>query len=778
MKRKKILEGAEGFFGGMIKQGGELIKGRDTAKIRVGTGYAATFLLSFLLSMVRAPMGVYPFSYAVVGASSGGMGTLMAFLGAVSGSFTMETGTVSQIIVIAFMILFRLGVCFLKGDFRSRNSVFRRLFRERGYIRVVAAAGGAAAVGCVSILNTESVYYGLFSALLGIGEAAVACASLIFFADRGADRSKRVAGFAVLCLGLSAACDIIGLPFSLSAVLTFFAAVYFSYAGGSYLGVIAGFAGGIALGGEYAVAMGSVGIVSALLWEYSKTGAVVLSALAAAVLSLFSAGLDALSDIIPEIALASAVAVSLINTSIFPRELPLLLTFESRGTFSSEKTKNDKRYSRLGDAMEGLSKMLTEVGDKLRLPTKEEARRIGASARAKYCSGCIHEKDCSGADAHLVESMFSNMEYRLTTNGRISAKIVPEAVARRCYNMDSIIDSMNTQSKRASGLSGAARKSRMYAQDYSAIAGLLKDISEESRQERDTDGERALSKELLAEGFSFDSSSVYGSRIRRVYMRGVDPASSVAGERDIKDCAERVLSARLSSPEFSIDGKYISASMHSLPIIKLTSGRYAVKSDRDDASGDSVCSFENDEGFFYTLVSDGMGSGREAAVTSGISAVFLEKLLVAGCPMKGALELLNCFVRGAEGECFTTVDLMEADLYTGRARFIKSGAAPSFVIRKGQLYRLHSKTVPVGIMRALDAEALSFDLLAGDTVIMVSDGVTGSYEESPWLYDLLSGGLPAGDSPSALSRRIAEEAAKNTGREDDITVCVMKVECA
>ena len=40
--------------------------------------------------------------------------------------------------------------------------------------------------------------------------------------------------------------------------------------------------------------------------------------------------------------------------------------------------------------------------------------------------------------------------------------------------------------------------------------------------------------------------------------------------------------------------------------------------------------------------------------------------------------MLNCFIRGSEGECFTTVDLMEADLLTGRARFIKSGAAPSF----------------------------------------------------------------------------------------------------
>ena len=173
-----------------------------------------------------------------------------------------------------------------------------------------------------------------------------------------------------------------------------------------------------------------------------------------------------------------------------------------------------------------------------------------------------------------------------------------------------------------------------------------------------------------------------------------------------------------------------------------------------------------------------MGSGREAALTSGISAVFLEKLLMAGCPMKGALEMLNCFIRGSEGECFTTVDLMEADLLTGRARFIKSGAAPSFVIRGGQLFRLHSKTVPVGIIRALDAEAISFDLQDGDTVIMMSDGVTGNYEDCPWLYELLCSGLMHMDSPAAAARLIGERAAQAMGREDDITVCVMQVERA
>jgi len=258
-------------------------------------------------------------------------------------------------------------------------------------------------------------------------------------------------------------------------------------------------------------------------------------------------------------------------------------------------------------------------------------------------------------------------------------------------------------------------------------------------------------------------------------MRDVDLRTAGAGERDICECACEILGQRLSAPEFSIDGKSVNASMHSLPVIQIETGKHALRSKRDNQSGDSACTFENGEGYFYSLVSDGMGSGREAAVTSGISAAFLEKLLSAGCPMRSALEMLNSYVRASSGECFTTVDLMEADLYTGRARFIKSGAAPSFVIRRGQLYRIHSKTVPVGIMRALDAEAVSFDLMAGDTVIMMSDGVSGSYEESPWLYDLLSDEIYNISSPCEIAQTIAKSAAENTGREDDITVCVLKV---
>ena len=118
-----------------------------------------------------------------------------------------------------------------------------------------------------------------------------------------------------------------------------------------------------------------------------------------------------------------------------------------------------------------------------------------------------------------------------------------------------------------------------------------------------------------------------------------------------------------------------------------------------------------------------MGSGREAALTARICTVFLEKMLTAGNRKETALRLLNSFVRAKGIECSATVDLMELDLITGRAGFIKSGAAPSYVRRDGNLFKLQSKTVPIGIMRALDAEQLCFDVEAGDVSIMLSDDV-------------------------------------------------------
>jgi len=218
-----------------------------------------------------------------------------------------------------------------------------------------------------------------------------------------------------------------------------------------------------------------------------------------------------------------------------------------------------------------------------------------------------------------------------------------------------------------------------------------------------------------------------------------------------------------------------------------TEAKYAVSVGRcsiakkGERCGDSITSFPGDGGYFYTLISDGMGSGGEAAATSGISAMFLERLLGSGCSLSASLEMLNSFLARRNTECFTTVDLMEADLITGELRFIKSGAAPSFVLRDGRLFRLAAKTVPVGIVTPFDAEQLKFTAREGDFIIMISDGAVPDGEDPAWLYEMLCGKeqlLVPGCDLGDVADRLTAIAANRCGYSDDVTVGIAEIKRA
>ena len=190
--------------------------------------------------------------------------------------------------------------------------------------------------------------------------------------------------------------------------------------------------------------------------------------------------------------------------------------------------------------------------------------------------------------------------------------------------------------------------------------------------------------------------------------------------------------------------------------------------------GDVIASFEAGSKF-YMLISDGMGSGREAALTSGVCATLLQRLIESGAGLETSLKMLNNILRAGERECTATVDIAEIDRITGEAKFVKSGAAPSFVLRGGSIFRLQSKTVPIGILRALDAEMIRFDVQPGDRVVMVSDGAARSYDEVPWLLDMMTTDeVILKGSPKEAAAKIVREAARR-GSSDDITAGVISI---
>ena len=194
----------------------------------------------------------------------------------------------------------------------------------------------------------------------------------------------------------------------------------------------------------------------------------------------------------------------------------------------------------------------------------------------------------------------------------------------------------------------------------------------------------------------------------------------------------------------------------------------------DSVNGDSVSIFNGKDGYQYGLISDGMGSGKNAALSSRLAVLMTEKLLSAGNQKDLTVEMLNSLLISKSDECFASVDLFEADLITGKATFIKAGAAPSFVVRNGKLFKIQSSTVPTGIIENINSEQTKFDMEDGDYILMLSDGIISTFEEGSWLIEMLGSEKNLKD-PKNMLNNILREASKKNHRKDDMSLLFMKI---
>ena len=187
-------------------------------------------------------------------------------------------------------------------------------------------------------------------------------------------------------------------------------------------------------------------------------------------------------------------------------------------------------------------------------------------------------------------------------------------------------------------------------------------------------------------------------------------------------------------------------------------------------NGDAGVCFKSENGKMYLLLCDGMGSGPEAAHDSGMTARLLEQFLRAGVEPEDALRTVNgaLALYGEENGGFSTVDLLEADLYTGEAALYKYGAAATFVKRGDSVTRWSGGGLPAGLCGSDAPPAMGrLSLKDGDCVVMLSDGVASSNEEENRLKDVIR--AFSGESPAALAKKLLSGEAP----EDDQTALVL-----
>ena len=144
-------------------------------------------------------------------------------------------------------------------------------------------------------------------------------------------------------------------------------------------------------------------------------------------------------------------------------------------------------------------------------------------------------------------------------------------------------------------------------------------------------------------------------------------------------------------------------------------------------SGDRGACFPGPGSRYYVLLCDGMGTGTGAAQESENAIGLITGLLQAGLTAGAALQMLNGLYLLRNSGGFSTADLLELHLDTGRALLYKWGAAPSYLKHNGYAKKVGSAGPPPGLSLEGGArpEVIRLSLIRGETLVRVSDGISG-----------------------------------------------------
>ena len=194
--------------------------------------------------------------------------------------------------------------------------------------------------------------------------------------------------------------------------------------------------------------------------------------------------------------------------------------------------------------------------------------------------------------------------------------------------------------------------------------------------------------------------------------------------------------------------------------------------------GDNLRYFNDGMGRMITVLSDGMGTGGRAAVDGGMAVSIISKLIKAGLGFDCSLKVVNsALLVKSEDESLATLDVVSVDLYTGDVDFMKAGAAVSFIRKSGEMYRVETPSLPVGILPDVEFTCTEDNLSPDDIIVMVSDGAVACGED--WIERIIMKWSDDKDMQE-LAHLINDEAAsrREDGHDDDITVIAMRITTA
>ena len=685
--------------------------------------------------------------------------------------------SLSAVLAVGLRILVRCVVEQPRGGRISES-----LFEESAYLRMTTAAVAAFAFGFYRAFVDGFLIYDLGGCITATAVAPIVTALFIpLFSeneyelpekDTPARKLLSEAAYVTLLFGLTVAAKGIELTGLSPVHIAITAAILYTVrTRGAARGVAVGLLCGAVAGFDYALVYCAGAAGAALFMNLSLLAAATAVPVCGAVRSAITSDAAGFITLFPSQVAGLAVFCLI---SLFTERLDFASSQTVGSAPQSESMQSRARMQELSDAFSKLADSFSELAHERRRPAESELRAECDRVCDKVCLKCPKRNLCWNLEYASTLDIISKICNSVSTKGYVEAADLPEYIRRRCPSLDVITDGVNDAATKL--IRSCLEDGRLsgFSADYRAVSAALAEAVSEDERENSEDIERTerVRRVLERANIRFSTLSVTGKRRVVVRAENVSLARATVKAKELRELIERAVGVLLGPPVLTSEGRGMRLELSARRRFSVSFGAARSSAEQGDPCGDNMCGIDSGEDYFYAVICDGMGQGRGAAFASSASIGFLKQMLEARMSVETSLSVLNAWLRADREECSVSIDILKIDLLTGKAAIYKSGAAPSFLRRGREVFPIESEGFPIGILKQTSSVRTDLELLAGDLILMGSDGIDPDGRivggEEVWLLDLLESVDTTRSDAMTLAAKKTVSAARQAGSSDDI----------
>jgi stage II sporulation protein E len=592
-------------------------------------------------------------------------------------------------------------------------------------------------------------------------------------------------------------------PVTLEHVFSRYLILLFALVGGAPLGASVGVITGLilSLANSSAIYQMSLlafaGMLAGLLKEGNKLAVSLGMLLGSSILSIYIGNQSEIMNSSWE----SLAAVLLFLLT--PRGVIQMLAKYVPGTQENQKSQHDyaKRVRDItADRVEKFSEVFRQLSRSFKQITaevepvnrEEEIGHFMNSVAERTCSTCWKHKQCWNDKFNQTYTFMTEMMTEVELRGTMTRKDILPHWKKHCVKPEQILEVMKQQyslyQNNRHWKKQIVESRQLVAEQLFGVSQVMEDLANEIKREGQElfVQEEQIRSALEDLGLSIHSIDVISLdegnveiEIIHQYTKGFDECRKIIGP-----LLSEILNEHITvKNEQLLERKegYSTVVFGSAKEYEIETGIAAAAKGGDLLSGDSFSTLELGNGKFAVALSDGMGNGERARAESSAALSILQQLLQSGMDERLAIKSVNSVLMlRSSDEMYATVDVALIDLYNAHTTFLKIGSAPSFVKRGRDVFPVKANNLPVGIIQEIDIDLISLQLLPGDILVMMTDGIYDApghaVNKELWMKRVLSE-IDA-EVPQDFADILLERMVRYHHGEiyDDMTVVVARVE--